>query len=615
MTKEQSTENEFKFEAEMEQLMHLIIHSLYTHKEIFLRELISNASDALQKIRFIELTESDILDAGKDLEIQIELDEKSNKLIIRDNGIGMTNQEIRQNIGTIAKSGTLKFLKELKAEDKKNPEELIGQFGVGFYSVFMVASDVIVKSKSYLNNEPAVEWKSSGTSTYAISSCDKIDRGTEIIINLKSDEKDFTSEYTIKNIIQKYSNFVDFPIKLGQENINKSAALWRKKPSEIKPEDLSEFYKFISHDFNEPLGHLHVNAEAPLTYNALLFIPDKTSVDFFQKPDEFHLHLYVKKVFIQNDCKDLLPPYLRFIRGVVDSEDLVLNVSREVTQHSPVTGKIKKALTARIFKMLENWAEKDKDKFQKFYMSFGTVFKEGVESDYENKDKIVNLLRFKSSAIKEDEWTSLAEYVQRLKPEQKEIYFISGRNLETIKKNPNLEYFTGKGFEVLFIIELIDEYLMPVINKYNDLDIKHVEKVKIESEGKENTDYSPEIKKAFLDSLKNMLADKIEDIKESIRLVNSPCSLVSSELSMNSHMEQMMKIMNPDFKPAKKIMEINFGHHLIKKMVDLHQKDPASKDLEESVNTLYTGLLLIEDKLENPGLLFEKLVFYMEKSI
>jgi len=619
MTEETKTKNtkEFAFEAEMEQLMHLIIHSLYTHKEIFLRELISNASDALQKIRFIELTDSEGLGAGEELKIQIELDEKKNQMVIRDNGVGMSEEELKQNIGTIAKSGTLKFLKEAAARpDKKENMDLIGQFGVGFYSVFMVAEEVCVRTKSVHPGEAAVEWKSTGTGKYTIEPIEKADRGTEIIIQLKKEDKEYTGEYQVKNIIQKYSNFVEFPIYLGQEHVNKSSALWRKKPSEVKAEDLTEFYKFISHDFNEPLGHIHVNAEAPLTYSGLLFIPEKSSGDIFQKPDDFHIHLYVKKVFIQNDCKDLIPPYLRFLRGVVDSEDLPLNVSREVTQHSAVLGKIKKALTSKVIKLLETWAEKDKEKYLKFYKNFSNIMKEGVESDYENKDKLIGLLRFKTSALKDDEFTSLSEYVGRLKPGQDKIYFIAGRNLDALKSNPNIEYFSKQGWEVLYITDMIDEYLMPIIGKFQDMEIMHVEKVEVAASNDDKAEKMDEsVKTGFIARLKEILSDKVDQIKESNRLVTSPCSLVGSAGALNPHMEQMMKMMDPNYKSAKKNMEINLSHPLIKKLVEMYEKDTKSGELENSVHTIFEALLLLEDKLDNPNTLVEKLFGYMDKSL
>ncbi|MDH4262600.1 MAG: molecular chaperone HtpG [Spirochaetia bacterium] len=608
---------EFAFEAEMDQLMHLIIHSLYTHKEIFMRELISNASDALQKIRFIELTNTEILGAGEELKINIEMDEKKNQLIIRDNGIGMSEDELKANIGTIAKSGTLKFLKEAAAKnEKKENMDLIGQFGVGFYSVFMVAEEVRVRTKSVHPSEKAVEWKSKGTGKYTITPIEKADRGTEIIIQLKSEDKEYTGQYQVKNIIQKYSNFVEFPIYLGEEHVNKSSALWRKKPSEVKPEDLNEFYKFISHDFNDPLGHIQVNAEAPLTYSGLLFIPEKSTGDIFQKPDDFHVHLYVKKVFIQNDCKDLLPPYLRFLRGVVDSEDLPLNVSREVTQHSAVLGKIKKALTSKILKLLEGWAENDKEKYLKFYKNFSSIMKEGVESDYENKDKLISLLRFKTSALNDGEFTSFSEYVSRLKPGQDKIYYIAGRNLDALKSNPNIEYFANQGFEVLYITDMIDEYLMPVIGKYQDMEIIHVEKAEVKAPENDNSEKIDEtVKKDFIGRIKDILSDKIDEVKESNRLVSSPCSLVSNKGALNPHMEQMMKMMDPNYKSAKKNMEINLSHPLVKKLIAIHEREPKSQELESTVNTIFEALLLLEDKLDNPNKLVEKLFSYMDQSL
>ncbi|MES0489701.1 MAG: molecular chaperone HtpG [Leptospirales bacterium] len=616
MSKTTDKVEEHSFQAEMEQLLHLIIHSLYTHKEIFLRELVSNASDALHKIRYLGLTDKGFLDESAELRIDITLDEEKKQVTIKDTGIGMTHDEIIANIGTIAKSGTMKFLKELsEKKDDKQKSDLIGQFGVGFYSVFMVAQEVTINTRSFAKDEKAWQWKSEGTGKFTLEEIEKADRGTEIIIQLKEGEDEFASADSLKNIINKYSNFVDFPINIGEEHANKSSALWRKQASQVKEEERTEFYKFISHDMEDQLGHVHLNAEAPIAYSALLFFPAKSNNDIFQKPEDFHVHLYVKKVFIQNDCKDLLPSYLRFMRGVVDSEDLDLNVSREVTQHSPLLAKIRKALTGRILKEIEKWAEKDAKKFETFYTQFGNVIKEGIEVDYENRDRLVDLLRFQSTKTKQGETVSLAQYLERMKADQKEIYYLSGRNLDVLKNSPNLEYFTEKDIEVLLLDHVIDDYLMPVIAKYKEKDITSIDKAEVDSGVKDKDELDPVIVTSFIGRMKAVIGDEIEDIKESKRLLKSPCSLVSSKEAMNQQMEMMMKAMNPDFAGAKRILEVNLQHSLMKKIAGLYQKSPDSPEFTTSVKALYDSAKLLDDRLEDPSVLVSRLYDYMDSAL
>jgi molecular chaperone HtpG len=615
----------------MSQLLNLIIHSLYTHKEIFLRELISNASDALSKMRLLALTEKGFLDEGKTLNIIIKVNEKKKTVTIVDNGIGMNRNEVIANIGTIANSGTLNFLKEMKKEQTKSTD-LIGQFGVGFYSVFMVAEEVIIRTKSYKNEDGAVQWKSSGSGKYTLEEIDKKERGTEIICQLKKEEDEFASPYRIRNIIQKYSNFVDFPIiveeeekekkdkdkdEKGPEQINTVSALWRRRPNEISAEERKEFYQFIANDFSEPLDYLHIQAEAPLSYSAMLFIPAAKSNSLFQRPDEFQMNLYVKRVFIQHDCKDLLPQYLRFVKGVVDTDDLPLNVSREVTQSSPVMAKIKKALVNRILKSFAEWAEKDKEKYAKFFSEFGNLLKEGVHFDFENKDRIVELLRFYSTRTKDKEMTSLKEYISRMKKEQKDIYFLVGESLESLRKSPNLEYFNKNDMEVLLLNENIDDFIMPIINQYDKKDLKSIEKADLDITDKKII--SPDgpdgaTRVAFLDKVKEILKDQVKDVTESKRLVESPCTLVTAADAMNTHMEKMMKMMDANFQASKKILELNLNNPIIQNLIKLFQANAHDVNLSEGIMALYDGALLQEGSLDDPSNLLKNLHRYMEKA-
>lgn len=608
---------EYGFQAEMEQLLHLIIHSLYSHKEIFLRELISNASDAINKMRFTALTEKGHLDEGKDFRIDISFDEKEKEIHIKDNGIGMNEQELVNNIGTIASSGTLKFIEEMKKNPDRKTEDLIGQFGVGFYSVFMVTEEVTLRTRSYKQDSKGLEWKSKGTNTYTIAEIDKADRGTEIIFKLKQDSEEYANEYQLKNIIQKYSNFVDFPIFLKDEQINTVQALWRKSPSEVKEEERNEFYKFIANDFTEPFGYVHLKAEAPLAYSALLFVPKTANNALFQRPDEFQLSLYIKKVFIQNDNKELLPQYLRFVRGVVDSEDLPLNVSREVTQVSPIMGKIKKALTNRLLKQFEEWATKERDKYKEFYDEFGNILKEGIHFDFENKERIVELLRFKTTKTEGDEKVSLATYVERMGEKQKDIYFLTGESIESLRKNPNLEYFKKHDIEVLLLDETIDDFIIPNIEKYKEKELKDIDKADLDIEDKKIvTNDGPDgtTRVGFLDKVKGILGDKVSDVKESRRLVDSPCTLVTSSDGMNSQMERMMKMMDANYKGSKKIFEINLTNPIVSNLINIYKNNENDINLRDGIFALYEGSLLQDGNLEDVVDFVKKFHNYMEKA-
>ncbi len=426
MSSDQATKKQYKFKAEVKQLLDILVHSLYTSREIFLRELISNASDALDKLRFESTKGSDIADNDLPLEIKVNFDEKKKLITVSDTGIGMSRDELVSNIGTIAKSGSAEFLKQL-AENKSDANNIIGKFGVGFYSVFMVAEDVVIRSKSFRKDEPAVEWKSDGLGSFEISDYqDDIKRGTTIEIHLKEDTKEFADKYRLENIIKKHSNFISFPIYLENEKINSVAALWREPKSSVKKEQYNEFYKFLTYDSDEPADVIHVSVDAPIQFNSLLFIPKK-NLDFFGfNREDYGLDLYVRRVLIQHKNKDLLPEYLSFVKGVVDSEDLPLNISRETLQENPVFTKIAQNITGQILSYLLKKAKDEPEKYAEFWKEHGRVFKLGY-SDFTNMEKFSQLLRFNSSFGKNaDELASLEEYVSRFKEDQKEIYYAFG---------------------------------------------------------------------------------------------------------------------------------------------------------------------------------------------
>jgi molecular chaperone HtpG len=606
---------EFEYQAEMKQLLHLIVHSLYTHREIFLRELISNASDALNFVRFRQLTDKTILDLDAPLEIKIELDKDKQKFSIEDTGIGMTKDELIHNIGTIARSGTLNFLKRMKEEQTTLDASLIGQFGVGFYSVFMVTDEVTIETRHANHESKGYRWKSVGAGKFTIEEIDRDHRGTKISFTLKEDAKEFSEEFRVKNIIKRYSNFVDFPIFIGEEKVNTVRALWQQQKDTIKDEELTEFYKYISNDFNPPLGHLHVTLEGSVNFKALLFIPEAAPFGLFREVEPKGLHLYSSRILIQDDCKNLLPKYLSFIEGVVDTEDLPLNVSREVTQASPVMEKINKVLTGKVLSLLDDWTKNDPEKYEKFYKSFSSLLKTGVNTDFSHKDKIIELLRFESSATEQGKFTSFKDYVSRMKADQKEIYYAAGDYREGIERNPNLEYFKKHGVEVLFFTDPVDVFTLPSINEYEKKPLKSIDKADIEvtSENQEGA-LEENVSYAFLGTFKEILVDKVENVVSSKRLVDSPVTLVVGEKGIDVRTERMMKMFNKKFPGSKKIMEVNLSHPLIKNLWAIHQKDMKDPVLKSCILQLYEGAVLLEGNLADPTEFVSRMTEIMEKA-
>lgn len=595
---------EFEYKAEMKQLLNLIVHSLYTHPEIFLRELISNASDALNKVRFRLLTDRNVLDADADLQITVTLDAKEHTFAITDTGIGMTREDLIEKIGTVASSGTLEFLQKVQEENRTLDGNLIGKFGVGFYSVFMVAEEVTIETRHANPDSQGYRWRSGGEGTFTIEEIDKPTRGTHISFKLREQAKEFSEEYTVKRIINKYSNFVDFPIFLGKEKVNTVTALWHKPKDQVREEELIEFYKFITNDFNPPLGHLQLAIEGAVTFNALVFIPETAPPLWFRDPHERSLQLYSNKVFIQDDCKELLPEYLRFVKGVVDTADLPLNVSREVTQTSPAMAKIRDILTKKILAFLADWAKQEKPKFEKFYRNFGAFFKAGVNTDYANRDKIIELLRFESTKLDKGELTGLRDYISRMQPEQKAIYYLSGESRETVEKNPKLEYFRKNEIEVLLLTDPVDVFVLPSLNEFEKQPLLSIDKADLELAPDQTGDQEAlhgDLAKALLTVFRETLGDKVEDVVESKRLVNSPVTLVAGKNGLDSQMEKMMKLMDKNYTAAKKILEVNLSHPLIKNLSRRNLSSPTDPILRKSILQLYEGALLLEGNMPSPA--------------
>ncbi len=611
----------FEFKAETKKLLDILVHSLYTSREIFLRELISNSSDALDKLRFESNRGTDIADKDLPLEIRITFDDKKNTITISDTGIGMSRDEIIANIGTIAKSSSEEFLKQF-SENKESLNNIIGRFGIGFYSVFMVAKEVVIKTKSFRKDEPAVEWRSDGLGDYEVADLDeKINRGTTIEIFLKDDTKEFANKYRLEGIIKKHSSFVSFPIYLENEKVNTIAALWREPKSSIKKEPYDEFYKFLTYDNDEPFETIHTSVDAPIQFNALLFIPKK-SYEFWRfNRDDYGLDLYVRRVLIQHQNKDLLPEYLSFVKGVVDSEDLPLNISRETLQENIIFTKISQSVTSTVLSHLTKIAKDSPDRYAEFWKEHGKIFKLGY-MDFTNSEKYQQLLRFNSSASKDEkELISLEDYVGRMKKDQKEIYYALGTSREAIDLNPHLEIFKAKELEVLYLYDPVDEFVISSIRKHKDFDFKSVDGVNLkdldkfedvikDEEPKEK--FSKEDDKAFgrlLLKMKEILGDRVTEVHESKRLKGSPSCLINPDDTMSSTMQKILKMSNQgmEMPPQKRLMEINKDHKLIKNLVNVFKKNENDQFIVDTTEQLYESALLLEGSLDDPHKLVNRL--------
>ena len=613
-----------KFQAEVKQILDLMIHSLYSHKEIFLRELISNASDALDKLRYESIANSELKSNTSNLHIRLRSDRDKKTLSIEDNGIGMSYDEVLENIGTIAHSGTGRFLEKIK--ELKDRPELIGQFGVGFYSAFIVAEKVELLTQKAGENE-GVKWESTGDGTYTIEKASRPQgHGTSISLHLKSDlEQDFTEEWSIKGIIKKYSDFISFPIKMetireeqekdesgkilvgkkkeikNDETLNSQKALWLRPSSEISKEDYNEFYKHISHDWNDPLEYIHFKAEGINEFSALIYIPSQIPFDFHYREQKWGLQLYVKRVFILDHCEEIIPPYLRFLKGVIDSSDLSLNVSREMLQQDKQVQQIKKALTGKVFGRLKKWLAKDRKEYEKFWKLFGATIKEGIHSDPTNKERLMDLLLFRSTYS--DQYTTLLDYVGRMQENQASIFFFSGDRYDELKESPVLEKFKNKNFEVLLMTDPVDEWVAQAIDQFQEksfvsvldekLDIDTAEEKKEQEEKiKQAEDAMGPIIKVFKDELK----EELQDAKISTRLVSSPVCLVSSEKAPSARMERIITALGQQGSKIKRILEINPDHKVIQKMNTLD-----TDDQKNWAKVLYSQALLQEGSpIENP---------------
>ena len=601
------------FQTEVQQLLHLLVHSLYTQKEIFLRELISNASDALDKIHHRSLTDRNILDPDAELDVEIEVSSSNKTLTIRDRGIGMTRDEVSENIGTIARSGSAEFAAKLAdADDEQEKLKLIGQFGVGFYSVFMVADRVVITTRSANPDADGVLWESTGDGAYTLAHADKADRGTEIKIYIRSDCEEFLDAHRLEAIIRKHSDFVAYPIKVAGKQVNDTAALWTRPRNEITPEQYNEFYTHLTGDPEEPLAHEHIVVDAPIQFYAVLYIPKRAPVQWLHTEPTISLNLHVARVFIQDDCKELLPLWLRFVRGVVDCDDLPLNVSRETLQQNPIITKIRATLVRRIIGMLEGMAKKDEEQYMTFWHACGTILKEGVATDAAHQAQLAKLLRYRSSLADDDTpYISLQNYVDRMQSEQDKIYYLAGESKEAIAQSPLLETFRKRGLEVLYFDEPVDEWVVQGLQKFADKEFVGVDAAELDlgedSVELEGVDEQKAETIELISFLKQKLAGRVEDVVESKRLTDSPCLLVASQGGLSRNMERLMKMTDQEFKGSLRTLEINRQHPIIRNMAAVLKRDRDSEQLESWAHFLVDFVLLGEGTVEDPQRLSQSL--------
>ena len=608
------------FKTELKQLLDIIVHSLYTKREIFLRELVSNAADAIDKLRFQALTQPQLADGDTDYKVRLVPDKSANTLTISDNGVGMTRDEAVENLGTIAKSGTRQFLETLKEANATNRPELIGQFGVGFYASFMAASKVTVISKSATPGSEALKWESDGQGEFSIEIADKATRGTDVILHLRDDAKEFLEEYRLRQIIRQYSDFIEHPVVMDvteehdgkktteEQTLNSRKAIWLKNKSEVKPEEYNEFYQQLSHDFEKPANVIHMAAEGAMEFKALLFVPSKRPMDFLWREPKSGIQLYVRRVLIQHDCEELLPQYFRFVKGVVDSSDLPLNVSRETLQHNPVLSRIKGNLVNRILKALEETKASEYDAYVEFFDQFGAILKEGISGDFENRTRIADLLLIQSTKTQPGKFTTLADYVKNMPADQKDIYYLVGEARKQIESSPYIESFKSKGQEVLLFTDSVDEFVLSNMGDYQGKHLKAVDRGQIEADvSNEDIKAKTILFKAMLEVLKTKLPG-LKEVRLTSRLKDSAACLVADEYGMSAHMERLMRRVGRagETQPAQRILELNPDHPLVSAMHTLYEKSPADARVDQIASVLYDQATIAEGSRPNDPAGFAK---------
>lgn len=614
----------FTFQAEIQQLLDILVHSLYTEREIFLRELISNASDALNRVQFELLTNRDIRDPDAELAIEIKADEENRTLTISDTGIGMTRDELVNNLGIIARSGAKAFIQAMSESKNGHSQDIIGQFGVGFYSVFMVADKVRVVSRSYRSEESTYAWESDGSSTFNIEPAEREARGTDIILHLKEDAKEFTSIWKLKEIIRRHSDYVAFPIYVGEdeEATNKQTAIWRQDPKEINDEQYHDFYKMLTFDFEAPLHRIHTRADVPLQYYSILFIPSTVERSMFSPRKEPGLKLYARKVLIQEYCTDLLPEYLQFVQGVVDSEDLPLNVSRESVQANKILANLKKALTGKVLNELKRLAQKNTADYLKIYKQFGRIIKQGVAINSQDRTDIEPLLFFNSTrSSTPDDWYSLDNYVDRVVANQVDIYYILGDDFHSASRSPHLDAFQQRGIEVLYFTDPVDSFMIMGLPDYKghklrnvdeaDIDLSDVGEIKADQPSARDglgDDSFETVRKRFAD----VLGERVKDVRQSKSLTGSPARLVSDDTSVNRNVYRINRLLDRDYELPIKTLELNPRHILIHNLSNLIEGSPDNPLITMVVEQVFETALLQEGIHPDPAAMASRLTLLMQ---
>jgi molecular chaperone HtpG len=606
------------FRAEVKQLLRILAHSLYTDREIFLRELISNASDALHRVQFEMLTNQEVLDPEAELAIRVTADKDAKTITISDTGIGMTRDELVENLGTIAQSGTRALIERLEAAQRSN---IIGQFGVGFYSAFVVADEVTVISRSFRPDAEAAQWQSHGGETFTVGPAERAERGTTIMLKLKDDAAEFAESWRLQQIIKRHSNYVAFPVYVGEDRANETQALWRKQPRNVEQKEYDEFYRQLTFDFEEPLLHLHLSTDAPVDLHALLFVPAKRERGIIERRTEGKIKLYSRKVLIQEEAKDLLPSYFRFVEGVVDSEDLPLNVSREGVQNagtrtdaSPVLQRIKRSLTGRLTKELAELAENDAEKYKTFWQEFGVFLKEGVATEYAAREDLLPLLRF-SSTKSGDELTTLAAYKERMPEEQKEIYYVLANDLASARRSPHLDAFEALGLEVLLLVEVMDSFMLNGLREFQGIKLRNADDPNLELPGSADNpeaQVSDEQFARIVTRVKEVLGERVTSVRASNVLRSNPVRLLAAEGEQAREMARIQRLVERDYKVPPRIMEVNRAHPLVADLARLVESGQDEALAAALIEQLYDSALLLEGLHPNPAEMVGRIQQLME---
>ncbi len=617
-----------EYRTEVKQLLDILAHSLYTDREIFLRELISNASDALNRVQFEMLTNHDVLDADAPLAIEVRANPDAKALTISDSGTGMSRDELVENLGTIAHSGARAFLQHA-GEGKAALEEIIGQFGVGFYSVFMVAQEVVVTTRSYRSGEQAWTWRSAGDSRFTLEPAEKTTRGTEVHITLKEDAAEFANPWRLEQIVKTHSDYVSFPIYVvdetapGEERApaNRQSALWRQPPSKVTAEEYVDFYKQLTLDSQPPLLHIHMVADTPASVRSILYAPAQRERSLLSPRADFGLRLYSRKVLIQPNNKDLLPEYLRFVEGVVDSDDLPLNVSREMVQSNPIMRQLRKALSGRVLRELKSLAEKEPEKYATLWEQFGVFLKEGIATDMTSHEQLAELLRFRSTRGG-DQWTSLKEYAERMGPNQEELYYILADDLKTAARSPHLDTFRANEIEVLFLVDPIDAFMISALRQYAGKPLRNIDDAGLKLPAKQETpqaEEQPPLEQGELDALlarvQAVLGERVAGVRASQQLVTSPVRLVSPEDSFDRDLQRVRRFFDEEFEMPKKLLELNRSHPLIVQLAHVLAATPDDALVDQTIEQLYDNALLLEGLHPKPSDMVERIQALMEAAV